>query len=57
MKKVFDELFDLKYYGNFSIFESYNLPLGLREYYVNRLIDTMKKEQDAIEKAKGKRSQ
>lgn len=55
MKSVFDQLFDLKYYGGFSIFESFNLPVGLRNYYIERLSDKLRQEAEEIEKANKKR--
>jgi len=56
MKNVFDLLFDLKYYGGFSIFESFNLPVGLRKYYSERLEEKLEQEKEAMEKAKNKSS-
>jgi len=44
----------LKYYGGFSLFESYNLPIGLRQWFVKKLIDQLKEENDAIKKANRK---
>jgi len=44
----------LKYYGGFSLFESYNLPIGLRQWFVKKLIDQLKEENDAIKKASRK---
>ena len=50
MKNVYDQIFDLKQYGNFSIFESFNLPIGLRGYYVERLIKKLENERKNLEK-------
>jgi len=30
-------LFSLKYYGNWSFFESYNLPIQIRRWFLRRL--------------------
>ena len=35
---VYDHLFQLKYYGGWSFFESYNLPVPLRSWFLARLI-------------------
>jgi hypothetical protein len=37
VESVFEQIFVLKYHGGFSITESYNLPIGLREWFVKRL--------------------
>jgi hypothetical protein len=45
----------LKYYGGFSLFESYNLPVALRGWFVKKLVDQLKEESDAIKKAQSKK--
>jgi len=55
MKSVYDQLFDLKYYGGFSIFESCNLPCGLRNYYSEKLRQRLEDEAREIENASKKR--
>ena len=47
-------MFDLKYYGGFSLFETYNMPLGILKYYTEKLSDTLEKEKAEIEKARSK---
>ncbi len=42
----------MKYYAGWSLFEMYNLPVGLRDYYVKMLLDTLKKEKEAAEEGK-----
>jgi hypothetical protein len=44
----------LKYYGGFSLFESYNLPVALRKWFVEKLVDQLKEENDAMKKASKK---
>jgi hypothetical protein len=44
----------LKYYGGFSLFESYNLPIGLRKWFVDKLSEQLKKESDELKKASRK---
>ena len=50
MEAVYKHMFDLKYYGGFSLFESYNLPIGLRNWYIQLLSEQLKKEAEAMEK-------
>jgi len=42
----------LKYSGGWSFTEAYNLPVGLRRWFMNRLIKQLQDEKEAIEKAK-----
>tara|TARA_Y100000114_G_scaffold144069_1_gene152242 strand:- start:324 stop:494 length:171 start_codon:yes stop_codon:yes gene_type:complete len=55
MKQVYEQFFFLKYYGGWSFLEAYNLPVGLRTWFVKRLNDQLKKENDAVEKASKRR--
>jgi hypothetical protein len=41
----------LKYYGGWSFTEAYNLPVGLRDWFVERLMKQMNDEQEANAKA------
>jgi len=56
MENVYEQFFHLKYYGGWSFTEMYNLPVGLRTWFTERLAKQLKDESDAIEKASGKRS-
>jgi hypothetical protein len=47
---VWEEIFALKYFGGFSIMESYNMPTQLRRSMVKRLETQLEKEADAIKK-------
>ena len=38
IENVYEQLFQLKYYGGWSFFESYNLPVSVRTWFLNRLI-------------------
>jgi len=51
-KVVYEELFSLKYHGNFSLFESYNLPVSLRRWFIQRLIKQKNDEAREIEKSR-----
>ena len=49
-QSLYETFFYLKYYGGFSLFESYNLPIGLRQWFVNKLVDQLKEESDAMKR-------
>lgn len=53
-ENVYQQFFYLKYYGGFSLFESYNLPVQLRKWFVEKLSEQLKEESDAIKKASKK---
>lgn len=44
MEGVYECFFTLKHYGGWSLFELYNLPIGLREWWLKRTIEEYKKE-------------
>ena len=45
IESVYDQIFYLKYYGNWGFTEAYNLPVRIRLWFVNRL--TRQKELEA----------
>jgi len=47
-------MFDLKLYGNFSIYETFNFPIGLRKYYTQRLAEKLEKEAEEMKKINNK---
>lgn len=49
---VYEEMFLLKYHGGWSFIEMYNLPIGLRRWFVKRLASQFEKEKEEMEKAK-----
>jgi len=51
MESVYEQFFFLKYSGGWSFSEAYNLPLGLRKWFVERLMKQLEMEKEAIEKA------
>ena len=51
MENVYEQFFFLKYSGGWSFSEAYNLPVGLRVWFVERLIKQLKLEKDEVEKA------
>jgi len=46
----------MKYYGGWSFFECYNLPVTIRNWYYKRLVDQKNKEQEEYEKAQAQNS-
>jgi|TARA_R110002020_G_scaffold159672_8_gene343693 hypothetical protein len=48
MESVYEELFALKYHGGWSFFESYNLPIQLRGWFLMRLIKQKEEENKAL---------
>ena len=60
MEMVYEQFFFLKYWGGWSFSEAYNLPVGLRRWFVERLIKQLDDEKQAHEEAargKGGKSQ
>ena len=57
MENIYEQFFFLQYNGGWSLSEAYNLPIGLREWFVKRLVKQMEDEKEAMERAsKGKSS-
>lgn len=54
-QQVYEQFFILKYHGGWSFIEAYNLPIGLRMWFVERLAKQLKDEAEAMEKASKKR--
>ena len=56
--QVHEEIFNLSYYsqGGFTQDIVYNLPVYLRRFYLRKLVDVRKKENEEVEKAKSKAS-
>jgi len=51
MMNVYEHFFVLKHHGGWSFWEAYNLPIKLRNWFVQRLSKHFQEEQEAIEKA------
>jgi len=51
MENVYEQFFFLKYHGGWSFTEAYNLPIKIRKWFVDRLIQQLKEEKEEIEKA------
>jgi len=55
MENVYEQFFLLKYHGAWSFTEAYNLPVGLRKWFLERLSKQFEKENEELEKAQKKR--
>jgi hypothetical protein len=53
-KSVYEQFFILKHFGGWSFIEAYNLPIGLRQWFVERVIKQYEDEKAEIEKHKRK---
>ena len=54
MEVVFEQFFQLKQFGGWSFIEAYNLPVGLRMWWLQRLKKHFDDEKAEYEKAKRK---
>ena len=54
MENVYEQFFILKHYGSWSLIELYNLPVGLRDWWLDRTFKEFEKEKEAQEKASNK---
>jgi hypothetical protein len=43
-KSVYEQMFLLQYYGKWSFIELYNLPVGLRDWFMDRLGKELKEQ-------------
>jgi len=48
MERVYEHFFYMKYYGGWSFIEAYNLPVGLRMWFLRKLSDQIEKENEAL---------
>jgi len=48
MKSIYEQIFQMKYYGGWSFLEAYNLPIGLRNWFFERLIQQKETEEDQL---------
>lgn len=51
IENVYEQFFFLKYSGGWSFSEAYNLPVGLRKWFVDRLVKQLEAEKEAMEKS------
>jgi len=55
MEAVYEQFFVLKHHGGWSFIELYNLPIGLRNWFVQRLQKQFEDEKKAYQKASSRR--
>tara|TARA_B100001123_G_C15034153_1_gene916671 strand:+ start:703 stop:906 length:204 start_codon:yes stop_codon:yes gene_type:complete len=55
IESVYEQFFLLKHFGGWSFIEAYNLPVGLRKWFIERLQKQFEEEAKATEKARRKR--
>lgn len=54
MEQVYEQFFLLKYHGGWSFIEAYNLPVGLRKWFIERLGRQFEQEKEEYDKARKK---
>jgi hypothetical protein len=56
IENVYEQFFFLQYKGGWSLSEIYNLPVGLRNWFVKRLVKQLEEESEAMQRASKGRS-
>jgi predicted CopG family antitoxin len=51
IENVYEQLFQLKYHGGWSFFETYNLPVSVRVWFLERLIKQKKDESEQVSRS------
>ncbi len=51
IEQVYEQFFVLKHFGGWSFMEMYNLPVGLRLWWIDRLQKQFEDEKKAMDKA------
>tara|TARA_R100001015_G_C4623538_1_gene181378 strand:- start:954 stop:1157 length:204 start_codon:yes stop_codon:yes gene_type:complete len=54
IRDVYEEFFLMKYHGGWSFIEAYNLPIVIRRWFLNRLVEEIKNEAEQAKKAHSK---
>ena len=57
IEDVYEQMFCMNYVGNWSITELYNLPIGLRRWFVERTVKQKEAEIELAEKRQKKMNQ
>ena len=52
-KNVYETFFLLKYHGGWSFTEAYNLPVVIRNWFLNRLVKQFQDEKEQMERSSG----
>ena len=56
IRSIHEQFFYMKYYGGWSLFELYNLPIGLRNWYFELLATHKKEENEKVKESTNKNS-
>tara|TARA_R110000824_G_scaffold8737_3_gene39560 strand:- start:26720 stop:26923 length:204 start_codon:yes stop_codon:yes gene_type:complete len=56
MEGVYEHFFYMKYSGNWSLAELYGLPIGLRNWFIERTVKQKEKEAEAQQQSQPSRS-
>ena len=51
IEAIYEQFFILKHHGGWSFIEAYNLPVGLRMWWIKRLEKQIKEQKKQIDKA------
>ena len=51
IENVYEQLFQLKYHGGWSFFDTYNLPVSVRDWFLERLIKQKKDESEQVSRS------
>jgi len=54
IENIYEQFFFLKYQGGWGFTEAYNLPVGLRKWFTERLVKQITEENEQIKKANKK---
>ena len=54
IETVYEQFFLLKHFGGWSFIEAYNLPIGLLNWFVERMSKQFEKEKEEMDKIKRK---
>ena len=55
MEAIYEQFFLLKHFGGWSFIEAYNLPIGLRNWFLQRLQKQFEDEKKEMDKVRRKR--
>ena len=55
IESVYEEIFALKYHGNWDFSEAYSLPIQIRRWFLRRLQKQKEMENEAVENATRRR--
>jgi len=56
IQNVYEEIFLLQYHMGWSFIEAYNLPVQIRQWFLNRLIKQLQDENEEMQKSQKKPS-